>query len=134
MVGSQSLNYNRLDNITYKSDVGNYRYGNQCATSFGPHAMCETTTGFITAMTPMAILRPIRPPAVGVGARSSTQPLANPMKSQKGGIPPALNTARIGHAICGQTWILQQIFGGDFWGDRHPRNRYVGMTSSSSCP
>ena len=35
-----------LGNITYKSDVGYYRYGNECSTNAaGPHAVCEVVDG-----------------------------------------------------------------------------------------
>ncbi|WP_445358897.1 RHS repeat-associated core domain-containing protein [Microbulbifer sp. ANSA005] len=39
------MRYDDLGNITYKSDVGEYRYGSQCSKGFGPHALCETSDG-----------------------------------------------------------------------------------------
>ncbi|WP_444897527.1 RHS repeat-associated core domain-containing protein [Microbulbifer sp. SSSA005] len=39
------MEYDDLGNIIYKSDVGEYRYGNECAQAFGPNAVCETTDG-----------------------------------------------------------------------------------------
>ncbi|WP_444882714.1 RHS repeat-associated core domain-containing protein [Microbulbifer sp. PSTR4-B] len=39
---AQITSYDDLGNITYKSDVGEYRYGSQCDTGYGPHAVCET--------------------------------------------------------------------------------------------
>ncbi|WP_444897186.1 RHS repeat-associated core domain-containing protein [Microbulbifer sp. SSSA005] len=42
---AQTLRYDDLGNITFKSDVGEYRYGSQCDQGFGPHAVCETSDG-----------------------------------------------------------------------------------------
>ncbi|MBB3063009.1 RHS repeat-associated core domain-containing protein, partial [Microbulbifer rhizosphaerae] len=44
---AQTVNYDGLGNITYKSDVGHYRYGSQCAeeVAAGPHALCQVTSG-----------------------------------------------------------------------------------------
>ncbi|WP_444895184.1 RHS repeat-associated core domain-containing protein [Microbulbifer sp. SSSA005] len=39
---AQIIDYDDLGNITYKSDVGEYRYGSQCDSGYGPHAVCET--------------------------------------------------------------------------------------------
>ncbi|WP_444940880.1 PQQ-binding-like beta-propeller repeat protein [Microbulbifer sp. ZKSA004] len=39
------IRYDDLGNITYKSDVGDYRYGSECTEGFGPHAVCETSDG-----------------------------------------------------------------------------------------
>ncbi len=36
-----AINYDRLGNITYKSDVGHYKYASDCSNGFGPHAVCE---------------------------------------------------------------------------------------------
>ncbi|MEJ2419768.1 MAG: RHS repeat-associated core domain-containing protein, partial [Exilibacterium sp.] len=40
----QSVDYDSLGNITSKTGVGDYRYGDECAVGFGPHAVCETTS------------------------------------------------------------------------------------------
>ena len=47
---TQTLQYNSIGNIIEKSDVGEYRYSDQCTTGYGPHALCETVdhTGVIT--------------------------------------------------------------------------------------
>ncbi|WP_179957465.1 FG-GAP-like repeat-containing protein [Exilibacterium tricleocarpae] len=42
---AQTLQYDGLGNITFKSDVGDYRYGSQCSNGFGPRAVCETSDG-----------------------------------------------------------------------------------------
>ncbi|MCX2783662.1 PQQ-binding-like beta-propeller repeat protein [Microbulbifer thermotolerans] len=42
---AQTVDYDGLGNIAYKSDVGDYRYGSQCAEGYGPHAVCETSDG-----------------------------------------------------------------------------------------
>jgi RHS repeat-associated protein len=43
---AKTYQYDPLGNITHKSDVGDYRYGGQCATgAAGPHAVCEITDG-----------------------------------------------------------------------------------------
>ncbi|WP_444889448.1 RHS repeat-associated core domain-containing protein [Microbulbifer sp. DLAB2-AA] len=42
---AQAVQYDILGNITYKSDVGNYYYGDdsRCAKAAGPHALCQTS-------------------------------------------------------------------------------------------
>ncbi|AQT60991.1 FG-GAP-like repeat-containing protein [Cellvibrio sp. PSBB023] len=43
---NETANYNSIDNITDKTGIGNYLYGNQCGTSTnaGPHALCRAGT------------------------------------------------------------------------------------------
>jgi RHS repeat-associated protein len=38
---NKDVQYDLFGNITYKSDIGHYKYGNDCQTGFGPHAVCE---------------------------------------------------------------------------------------------
>ncbi|USD21229.1 FG-GAP-like repeat-containing protein [Microbulbifer variabilis] len=42
------VGYSTSGNILSKTGVGNYRYGAQCASSYGPHAVCETDNGSVT--------------------------------------------------------------------------------------
>ena len=46
-IGSQVLEtrYDAFGNITYKSDVGDYSYGDDCDSAAGPHAVCSTSDG-----------------------------------------------------------------------------------------
>jgi|GEM_PF-1135489 len=43
---AQTVEYDGLGNIEYKSDVGHYQYGSECdeAEPAGPHALCEITS------------------------------------------------------------------------------------------
>ncbi|MEJ2444877.1 MAG: SpvB/TcaC N-terminal domain-containing protein, partial [Exilibacterium sp.] len=45
----QRVDYDGLGNITFKTGVGEYRYGRECAVGFGVHALCETDDGSTTA-------------------------------------------------------------------------------------
>ena len=38
---SKTYSYDALGNITHKSDVGHYKYGSDCQSGAGPHALCE---------------------------------------------------------------------------------------------
>ncbi len=40
-IRTTSVTYNALGNILTKTGVGTYRYGNDCVTGYGPHAVCE---------------------------------------------------------------------------------------------
>ncbi|WP_237067297.1 RHS repeat-associated core domain-containing protein [Microbulbifer guangxiensis] len=42
---AQTVEYDGFGNIEYKSDVGHYLYGDECATGYGLGAICETTDG-----------------------------------------------------------------------------------------
>ena len=44
-----NVTYDALGNITYKSDVGDYKYGSQCeaGTTSGPHAVCGLSDGTV---------------------------------------------------------------------------------------
>ncbi|WP_444896249.1 Ig-like domain-containing protein [Microbulbifer sp. SSSA005] len=42
---AQDVHYDDLGNITFKSDVGTYKYAEQCSNGAGPHAVCETSDG-----------------------------------------------------------------------------------------
>ena len=46
LIASETANYNSIDNITDKTGIGNYSYGNQCGagTNAGPHALCRAGT------------------------------------------------------------------------------------------
>ncbi|WP_179957558.1 SpvB/TcaC N-terminal domain-containing protein [Exilibacterium tricleocarpae] len=43
--GVESYVYDDLGNLLNKSDVGSYRYGDDCAVAAGPHAVCEVDNG-----------------------------------------------------------------------------------------
>ncbi len=42
-IRTTDITYNNLGNILTKTGVGTYKYGSQCATGYGPHAVCEIT-------------------------------------------------------------------------------------------
>lgn len=46
LTANETANYNSIDNITDKTGIGNYSYGNQCGagTNAGPHALCRAGT------------------------------------------------------------------------------------------
>ncbi|WP_086930765.1 Ig-like domain-containing protein [Agarilytica rhodophyticola] len=41
--GLQEIRYDSLGNIIFKTGVGDYHYGSDCANGFGPHAVCHTS-------------------------------------------------------------------------------------------
>ncbi len=41
----QNFSYDAFGNITFKTGVGNYKYGNQCQIGAGAHAVCEIDNG-----------------------------------------------------------------------------------------
>ncbi|MCE2026862.1 RHS repeat-associated core domain-containing protein [Sessilibacter corallicola] len=44
----QSYSYDAFGNMTFKTGVGDYKYGNACTNGAGPHAVCEINNGSTT--------------------------------------------------------------------------------------
>ncbi|GAA6166523.1 RHS repeat-associated core domain-containing protein [Sessilibacter corallicola] len=44
----QNYHYDAFGNTTFKTGVGNYKYGSGCVNGAGPHAVCEITNGTTT--------------------------------------------------------------------------------------